>query len=309
MRYCFYLVPFFLYLFVMTMYPKESGNRKYHPEYQLLITPTNHDPDFKNFPVKSFYESRNNWQAIIDSTWGPGLSLANKLQIFDSYTSHLHDEFDGFLSLGMDWSDWDSLKNHYQSQINDSTSRGGFSAIMSQLANALRDAHTRAVDTGVTWTPLNPGVPLLVLSAYTTIEHFGAVITALPDSTLLVLRTVPNHPLGLQPGDIILGYQGVPWKIEVQELLAAGLPFVPNGIGAASAYSDFLLLGVGMNWHLFDIMDIVQYSTGDTLHLPVAPMINLNLPHMLNNEQVAIPDIPFPTYFDDQLVTYGILMD
>jgi hypothetical protein len=307
MRYCFFLVLFFWCVFTFTILPQESINRKYHPEHPLLIKPTNHDPYFKNFPAKSFYESRNNWQAIIDSTWGPGLPLANKLLIFNDYTSHLQDEFDGFLSLGMDWYDWNSLRNHYLSQINDSTSRGGFSAIMSQLANSLRDAHTRAVDTGVTWTPLNPGIPLLMLSSYTTIEHFGAVLTALPDSTLLVLRTVPNHPLDLQPGDIILGYQGVPWKIEVQELLAAGLPFVPNGIGAASAYSDFLLLGAGMNWHLFDTMDIVQYSSSDTLHLPVAPMINLNLPHMLNNEQVEIPGIPFPTYFDDQLVTYGIL--
>ena len=307
MKHCFSLVLFFLYVGIVTIYPQESWNQKYHPEHPLLITPTNHDPNFKNFPSKSFHESRNNWQAIIDSTWGAGLPLSDKMQIFNSYTSHLQNEFDGFLSLGMDWSDWDSLRNHYLTLINDSTSRGRFSAIMSQLANSLRDAHTRAVDTGVTWTPLNPGIPLLMLSSYTTIEHFGAVLTALPDSTLLVLRTVPNHPLDLQPGDIILGYEGVPWKILVHDLLDAGLPFVPNGIGAASAYSDFLLLGAGMNWHLFDTMDIMQYSSGNTLHLPVAPMITLNVPPMLNNEQVEISGIPFPAYFNDQLVTYGIL--
>ena len=44
----------------------------------------------------------------------------------------------------------------------------------------------------------------------------------LPDSNTLVLRVVPNHPLNLEPGDIILGYEGIPWKNLVQELLDAG---------------------------------------------------------------------------------------
>ena len=298
---------FFLCWSLLPTYSQDEISKKYNPDYPILFRPQSHDPNFTDFPEKSFYESRNNWQAIIDSTWGPGLPLANKLFLFDQYTTALGDRFDGFLSLGMDPFAWAILKNHYRSQINSSTSRGGFSAIMSQLARNLRDGHTHAYDEVVTQTPLNPGVPVLMYSGFLTIEHFGAVLTALPDSTLLVLRTVPNHPLGLQPGDIILGYQGVPWKILVHELLNAGLPFVLNGTGSISADSDFLLLGAGMNWHLFDIMDIIQYSTGDTLHLAVAPMINLNVPPMLNNEQMEIPGIPFPDYFNGERVSYGIL--
>jgi hypothetical protein len=305
-----YLICSLLILFILKscpIYSQEIGNRKYEQNVPILIRPTNHDPNFRNFPEKSFYESHNNWQAVIDSTWGPGLPLTNKLFIFDQYTNAIRNQFDGFLSLGMDFTIWDSLKNHYRSQIDSSTSRGGFSAIMSHLARNLKDMHTHAFDEVVRSTALNPGIPVLMLSGYLTVEHFGAVLTALPDSTLLVLRVVPNHPLGLQPGDIILGYQGVPWKVLVHELLAAGLPFIPNGIGSTSADSDFLLLGAGMNWHLFDIMDIIQYSTGDTLHLPIAPMINLNAQPMLNNEQIEISNIPFPDYFNDELVSYGIL--
>ena len=58
------------------------------------------------------------------------------------------------------------------------------------------------------------------------INHFGAVLTVLPDSSLLVLRTIDNHPLGLQPGDIVLGYEGVPWKDLVDELLGSGIPIL-----------------------------------------------------------------------------------
>jgi hypothetical protein len=289
------------------IHPQDVENRKYDKNVPILVKPTNHNPSFRDFREKSFYESRNNWQEIIDSTWGFGLPLAGKLNIFNQYTNRLRNSFDGFLSLGMDFTGWDSLKNHYRTLIDSTTSRGGFSAIMSNLARELRDMHTYAFDTLVTRTHLNPGTPLLLLSGYLSVEHFGAVLTALPDSSLLVLRTVPNHPLGLKAGDIILGYQGIPWKILVQELLDAGLPFLPNGIGAESAYSDFLLIGAGMNWHLFDEMDIVQYSSGDTLHFSTAPMINLGTPPMLNNEQVEMPGIPFPDFFNDQFVSYGII--
>lgn len=307
LRYLFLILFINLFGSVCSIYTQEEANRKYYPEYPLLFRPTNHDPNFTSFPKVSFYQSRNDWQAIIDSTWGPGLPLAAKVVIFDQFATALQNQFDGFLSLGMDQAAWDSLKIHYRSQIDSTTSRGGFSAIMNRLAKALRDAHTHAVDSSVVFTPLNPGVPLLMLSGYLTIEHFGAVLTALPDSSLLVLRAVANHPLGLQAGDIILGYEGVAWKVLLHELLDAGLPFIPNGIGAASAYSDFLLLGAGMNWHLFGTMDIIEYATGDTLHLPVAPMINLNIPPMLNNEQVEIPGIPFPDFFNGQIVSYGII--
>jgi hypothetical protein len=147
-----------------------------------------------------------------------------------------------------------------------------------------------------------------MLSGFVTIEHFGAVLTVLPDSSLLVLRAVTGHPLGLQPGDIILGYQGVPWKTLVNQLIAAELPLASMcAIGAPSAYKDFILLGAGMNWHLFDTIDILKNSTGDTLHPPVSSMINLNVPPMLNNEQIEIPGIPFPDYFNGQIVSYGIV--
>jgi hypothetical protein len=75
-------------------------------------------------------------------------------------------------------------------------------------------------------TPLNPGTPILVdVSADGVflggVSHFGAGLTVLPDGSLLVYMVTPNHPLGLEPGDIVLGYEGVPWKNLVRELIAA----------------------------------------------------------------------------------------
>jgi len=89
--------------------------------------------------------------------------------------------------------------------------------------------------------------------------------------------------------------------------MEAKLPGFLPWFGAASAHDHQKLLGAGMNWHLFNTIDILQYSTGDTLHLSTAPMINLNIPPMLNNEQIEIAGITFPNYFNDDVVSHGII--
>ncbi len=293
---------FFFFIFPQNKNSSEDAADK--PEYFI---PKNHQSDFaklKKLLVKSFYKSNKDWRHIIDSTWGPGDPLPQKLLIFNTYAKAVHDEYDGIKSLNLNW---DSLYNFYLNKINDSTSRGGFSAIMSRFAYSLKDLHTKAYDSTVVWTPLNPGVPVLLLGSYNTVEHFGAVTTILSDSTTLVLRVVPNHPLGLEPGDIILGYEGKPWKDLVRELLDAILPMAASTGGCESADTYLNLSCAGLNWHLFDTIDILKYSTGDTVHLSVLPLLNLNLPVMPNNEQLSIPNIPFPDVFSDQSATYGIL--
>jgi len=208
------------------------------------------------------------------------------------------------LSLNLNW---DSLKYYYLNKINDSTSRGAFSSIISHLAYELKDIHTYAWDKVVVLTPLNPGTPIFLLGSSLTVEHFGAVTTILPDSTTLVLRVVPDHPLNIEPGDIILGYEGVPWKTLSKELLEAGLPMVARTGGCETADTYLNLFGAGINWHLFDTIDILKYATGDTVHLSVLPLLNLNVPPMVNNEQLTIPNIPFPDVLANQCATYGIL--
>jgi hypothetical protein len=283
----------------------------------VFFNVVSHDPNIRELPAKSFYESKSDWQYIIDTTWGPGLPLALKQQIFNAYVAKLEEKFDGFLSLGFTQETWGDLVNHYDSKINDSTSRGRFSAIMYYFSSNLQDGHTFAYDKGVVETPLNPGIPVLIFGNRFSIEHFGAVTTVLEDSTTLVLRVVDNHPLNLKPGDIILGYEGIMWKDIVQELIEAelpafggiaGEPFGSGGTtGSQSSFNSSIHITAGMNWHLFDTIDIYKNSSGDTVHLSVAPLLNLNIPDMLNNEQLEIPGISFPGYWNGEIVTYGIL--
>jgi hypothetical protein len=265
---------------------------------------------------KSFYQSKSDWQTIIDTTWGRGLPLNEKLIIFNAYTKALTDKFEGFKSLGIDPAQWESIKASYQSRIDTSTSRGAFAALMSRLAYNLRDCHAFAVDTTALLKSLNPGTPILLISGDWRIDHFGAVLTVLPDSSMLVLRSIDNHPLGLQPGDILLGYEGIPWKDLVDELLAAGIPMVAQSRGAKSASRYNELVSAGMNWHLFETIDVVKYASGDTLHLPVYPLKDMPNPASsvwkelrFNNEQLRVPGVPFPDpdEFDKKSVYSGII--
>ena len=89
---------------------------------------------------------------------------------------------------------------------------------------ALQDDHSNLVDPLVSLSELKAGLPLLIPDGYWDNSHFGAGLTPLADSSLLVYKVVENHPLGLQPGDIVLGYDGIPWKNLYKQLLELQLP-------------------------------------------------------------------------------------
>lgn len=249
--------------------------------------------------------SRSDWAAIIDSTWGPGLPTSEKLQIFDTFWNNIDWYFACFQDLDVDW---DSLRTTYRSEIQDTVSRGRFAAIMNHLALALKEAHTNCEDKTVNWyTNPDPGTPLLFVGGWGFNNHFGACLTPLPDSSLLVYNSVASHPLGLVPGDIVLGYDNVPWKQLYKQLLAAQLPITGWWWGCSkSAFEHSWLMSAGMNWHLFDTLDVVKYTTGDTLHLPTALLAGQTA-DILGTEQMDIPGVPKPDLLAQDYVSWGIV--
>lgn len=302
-RSMFRILPYIL--LVLFNYALAQGNEKYSaPDYFI---PTPHEVGLTKTEGKSFYQQKERWQDIIDSTWGSGLPLVEKQNIFNTFAQALDKEFPLFPNLSFSW---DSLKTHYFNQITSTTSKGRFAAIMGHLAYKLQDVHTSVRNTEVLSTPLNPGTPILVLGT-TDVRHFGAVLTVGLDSSIIVLKVVDNHPLNLQPGDIILGYEGVPWNVLVEELLEAKLPITGYWGGCESAYYDAKLKSAGTNWHLFESIDVKKHNTGEVLSLSLDPMSDLSVGenYPQNSEQLEISNIPFPT-FNGQTgttVSYGKL--
>ncbi len=251
--------------------------------------------------------SKSDWAAAIDSTWGEGLTVETKLEIFNLFWNKIDWYFACFQDLTVDW---ESLGRIYHNEIADTVSRGRFAAIMNHLAMALKESHTNCEDNLVcVYTASEPGVPLLWVGGWGDNGHFGAGVTPLPDSSLLVYKAIANHPLGLVPGDIVLGYDGVPWKMLYQELLTAQLPIHGWWWGCSeSSYLHSWLVSAGLNWHLFDTIDIHKYNSGNTIHLPTARLAELDTVFFCT-EQMDIPGVPMPDYYNEQLFSYGLIED
>lgn len=248
--------------------------------------------------------SASDWAAAIDSAWGAGLPTADKLNIFDTFWNAIDQKFACFQDLDVNW---DSLRTVYRTEVATGVSRGRFAAIMNHLSLALRESHTSCVDRTVSWfTSLDPGVPLLVVGGWGLNNHFGACLTPLPDGSLLVYKSILGHPLGLVRGDVVLGYDGVPWSVLCEQLIDAQLPISGRWGCSNSAYEHSWLMSAGMNWHLFDTIGIVRYATGDTLHLLTAPLAGLKT-RIFGSEQLDIAGVPKPDPTADDYVSWGIV--
>lgn len=244
------------------------------------------------------------WAVLIDETWGWDIPYPEQMMIWMSFWSNVDENYAGF--EGLDANIWDDVWNRYYPDIYDTVSHGRLAAILAHSCRAIRDGHTVAFSDELIWTMLLPGVPLMMVEGWGDVTHFGAGLTVLSDSSLLVYKAIPDHPLGLEPGDLILGYHGVPWKQLYRDLLEAELPLSGSFCGSDSSHPHAFMIAAGENWHLFDTIDVVKYPTDDTLHLPTELMINSNT-SAVATEQMDIPGVPFPDVVNDELTSWGII--
>ncbi len=269
---------------------------------------------YKEISKRIGHFTAEDWATAIDTTWGEGLPTADKLKIFDLFWETIDEDYAGFHNLDVNW---DSLRIVYRPEIEAGVSRGRFSGIMDRLVMALMEFHTHIYDSEVRGDSLKPGIPLLAYhSAYNGFDngHFGAGLTPLPDSSALVYKVVENHPLGLENGDIILGYDGIPWKYLYQDLLAAELPITHpgenTGVGSSErAVSHIWLMSAGLNWHLFDMIDILKVGSNDTLHLPTSTLIDQEM-HLFCSEQLPVPGVPMvdlSNWDENNMVSWGMV--
>ncbi len=264
-----------------------------------------------SFRKKLGHYTKDDWVAAIDSTWGPGISVDEKLAIFDYFTIMVDKYFACFQSLECDQAviNWESLVTSYRQEVEDTVSRGRFAAILNYMCLALKEAHTNVENEYVHSNNIpNPGKPIIGVGGWGQNAHFLAALTPLPDSSLIVYDAIPAHPLGLEAGDEVLGYDGILWKDLYPELLDAQLPI--GGLfwwgSSESAYLHSWLMSAGLNWHLFDTIDIVKYMSDDTLHLSTS-VLEGQAEYFFCTEQLDIPGVPKPDILNEELFSYGII--
>jgi len=243
-------------------------------------------------------------RAVIDAYWGEGPSTEVKLAIFDKFWQYADAKFAAFQGIDVDWP---ALRARYRPEVAAGVSRGRFAAIMNRLALALRDSHTLADDLLVNiFTIPGPGVPLVGVGGW-EFDPCGACLTAQDDGSALVYSVAPQHPLGLQRGDRILGYEGRLWRGLFQELLLEEVPLWPLWWGTSpSSFDHAFVMAAGQNLHLFETMDIHKHGTGQVVHVPTNLMTDA-IWQGFCSEQMDIPGVPKPTYFGGDYVRWGIV--
>jgi hypothetical protein len=246
-------------------------------------------------------------RAAIDGMWGEGPSTADKLKTFDTFWQYVDAQFAAFHHLDVNWN---AMRDRYRGEVAGGVSRGRFAAIINQLALAVRDSHTIPLDAAVNlFTIPGRGVPLLGLSGW-TFDPSGVCATAQPDGSSLVYSAMPDHPLGLEPGDRVLGYDGRSWRRLYRRLLDEELPLWPLWWGTApSAFEHAFVMAAPMNWGHFETMDVLKFGTGQVEHVPTAGMPDEPLFWGFCSEQIDVSGIEKPTtlYEGDDMVSAGII--
>ena len=252
--------------------------------------------------VRAAVTPARDWQAQVDAAWGAGLPTGRKLEIFDAFWKAIDERYASWQGLNVDWA---ALRARYRPQVAAGVSRGRFAQIMMYMALELRDSHVAPFDR-VVWGPLFPGFPIIGVGQWFG-NNSGTCGTAQPDGSTLIYSAVRNHPLGLQAGDSILGFDGRPWRENLDELLAARLPLSPIFWGSSpSSYDDTFMSVANINWHLFRTMDVRKFETGEVQHRSTAPLQSEPFSGDCS-EQLDIPGVPKPDFFSGDDVSWGVV--
>ncbi len=247
------------------------------------------------------------WRAIIDNHWAAKYTTEEQLDLFDTWFTEIDTRYGVFHNSALDINE---LRDLYRPEIAAGVSRGRFSAIMNHFTYRLQELHTYLFEIPVRNTPMVKGVPQMIIGQWGQNRRFGALLTPLPDSTLLVYESFSSNKISLVPGDKVLGYDGVLWKDIYPRLLEAELPLFLNSINASTPEADYYyaMQAAGLNWHLFDTIDIVKYATGDTLHFETDVFAS-ETRILWGKEQIAPPGTTWPSRTRNERVGWDVIDD
>jgi len=258
--------------------------------------------------VKIGHRTVGEWREAIDAEWGPGMSAAEQLAIFDAAWQAIDRGYGAFVNFRVDMG---ALRDRWRPEIEEGVSKGRFAAIMNHLSFAMRDAHTTIMRRSVNWsTTIRKGTPMLIIGGWEDNARFGASLTPMADGSLLVFRTAIDHPLGLEPGDLVIGYDGVPWRELYRRLLAAELPIQQRSSWGSTSESmrHALLISAGLNWHLFDTIEIQKYGSDDVMSYPTSLLAN-QFQRVWGNEQLPVAGVAMPHFPSRDYISWGVVED
>ncbi len=238
------------------------------------------------------------WTERVEKAWGVGRPTEEKLALFDTVWGIANRHFPYFVTKP--FINWDSLRTVFRPQIQRGIGQGKFMAIMSRLVYHLNDVHVSFTDRTFT-TVLGEvygvsGTTRLLVFAAVHSETFGICLTALPDGSAMVYEAETVNPLSLKRGDIIVGYNGIPWGTLLPTLINSDLPILGVPGSTLQNRAHRLTSAVLANWHLFDSINILRAGERQITSLPTTRMSGWYGKRLLCTESLPVSGVPRMTW-------------
>jgi C-terminal processing protease CtpA/Prc len=260
------------------------------------------------------------WGQEVDEFWGDAPGVDTRLALFDLVWGELDESFAMFEALELDW---DQVRTEVRPTVEQAGSYGRMYAELKQMVASLRDYHTYLGSDRICGTPRSQRPPAYFLTSV-LIDAFesdgsglpideydapllGACVTPHDGDGLLVYLAQEGNPAGLQPGDVILGYDGKPWAANVADIEEANLPMCGFQRGNSSAREALRLESVVDNPHLFTSLDL-RRADGSLESIPTDGLLDFSA-LIECSDQLDVPgvDKPWTDYTSDfsNRVTWG----
>ena len=230
----------------------------------------------------------------VDPYWGDAPDQATRLQIFDDLWQNLADNYAPFSVLDVDW---DEVRDRYRPQVAAATSYGRFYQLLSWMNAELEDGHTSLTSLGICSTPLAWRPPVFRPAQWSS--AIGACVTPLDDGELLVYRAADDNPAGLAPGDVILGYDGVPWAELLPVIDSWKLPLCGINGSAAQVMAWSRLSAVTANPHLFAALDVRRRGVQAVEEIPTEGLLDYES-RLSCTDQLPVEGVEFPWVTDQE---------
>ena len=241
---------------------QNSSDRDNEPDEDSIIDEKTDDADSVEeivFPTKEEMRKR------VDEFWGEAPDKTKRLDIFDIIWETLGKNYAGFVTGHVDW---DEIRDRYRPEIENTESFGHFYYLMSSVYREIQDSHAyidsekicRSVEEEIS---LKKRPPVFIMSTFKT--NIGACVTVDRKGQLLVYEVEKNNPAGLEPGDIIVGYDGRMWDDLLDMIFGWELPTCGISYSSDEAQEFFLKRSVMNNTHLFKYLNFKKYGSDEIL--------------------------------------------
>ena len=255
------------------------------------------------------------WEQEVAEFWGEAPALETRLEMFDEVWETFAADYACFDTNDVDW---DEVKETYRPLVEGADSYGHFYRLMREMMDLLRDPHSPLLSDTICRTSLSARPPVVrILNVYPV---SGGCITLDENDELLVYRAAAEgkNPVGLEPGDVILGFDGKTWQENLADIDRWPLPECDEDFSAAAVSNERQrAAALPANAHLFETIQVRKYGSGQEESYPTDLIVESPKDYMVCADALPVDGMtpPVETWAEldydacSNCLSYGILPD